>query len=99
MPRSRGLYARAFRVGTVDVNQHWIDRYIQYLRIEKGVAENTLAAYKHDLAMYTEHLGETDVLRAKATHVSAFIKYLYNHKLKPRSAARAIAAVRGFHRF
>src|SRR5262245_55028718 len=99
MPGSRGLYARVFRVGTVDGNQHWVDRYLQYLRIEKGVADNTLAAYRHDLAMYADHLGETDVLRAKASDVSAFIKYLYDRKLKPRSAARAIAAVRGFHRF
>src|SRR5262245_39979590 len=97
--RSRGLYARVFRVWTVVVNLDWIERYLQYLRIEKGVSDNTLAAYKHDLTMYVAHLGETDVLQAKASDVSSFIKYLYDRKLKPRSAARAIAAVRGFHRF
>ena len=63
------------------------------------MADNTLAAYRHDLSMYADHLGETDILLARASDVSRFIKYLYDRKLKPRSAARAIAAVRGFHRF
>ncbi len=80
-------------------NQQWIDRYIQYLRIEKGVAQNTVEAYRHDLKMYADHLGGTDLLQAKASDVSSFIRYLYDHKLKPRSAARAIASVRGLHKF
>jgi integrase/recombinase XerD len=80
-------------------NRQWIDRYVQYLRIEKGVAQNTLDAYKHDLAMYAEHLAGTALLDVQASDVSGFIKFLYQRKLKPRSAARAIAAVRGLHRF
>jgi len=81
-------------------NQQWIERYLQYLRIEKGVAANTLMAYKHDLAMYAEHLGKIAVLEAQSADVAGFIKFLYQEQeLKPRSAARAIASVRGFHRF
>jgi integrase/recombinase XerD len=80
-------------------NQQWIDRYIQYLQIEKGVARNTLEAYRHDLAMYLEHLGGTALLDVKSAQVSGFIKFLYQRSLKPRSAARAVAAVRGLHRF
>jgi len=49
--------------------------------------------------MYREHLGGISLLQARDTDVSGFIKFLYQRKLKPRSAARAIAAVRGFHRF
>jgi integrase/recombinase XerD len=83
-------------------NQQWIERYIRYLRVEKGVADSTLTAYSHDLEMYLKHLRELaglDVLQVQTTHVSAFIKFLYALKLKPRSAARAVAAIRGFHRF
>ncbi len=81
-------------------NQQWIDRYIQYLQIEKGGALNTLDAYRHDLAMYAEHLGQTGLVQAQASDVSGFIKFLYQErKLKPRSAARAIASIRGLHRF
>jgi integrase/recombinase XerD len=80
-------------------NQLWLDRYLQYLRIEKGLARNTLDAYRHDLAMYAEHLADTDLLHVQPAHVSGFIRFLYQRKLKPRSAARVIAAVRGLHRF
>ena len=80
-------------------NREWIDRFLQYLRIEKGVADNTFQSYKHDLSMYCEHLGATDLLKAQPADVSTFLKFLYARKLKPRSATRAFAAVRGLHRF
>src|SRR5262245_58615375 len=79
-------------------NQDWIERFLQYLRIEKGVAENTIQSYKHDLAMYREHLGATDLVKAKPQDVSGFLKFLYARKLKPRSATRAFVAVRGLHK-
>ena len=79
--------------------QDWIHRFLQYLRIEKGLSDNTLASYKHDLAMYSEHLGRLGVVEAQQADVSGFLKFLYSRKLKPRSAARAFAAVRGLHRF
>jgi integrase/recombinase XerD len=80
-------------------NEEWVDRFLQYLRIEKGVAENTVAAYAHDLSMYCEHLGGLAILDAKPADVAGFLKFLYVRKLKPRSAARAFTAVRGLHKF
>ena len=80
-------------------NQDWIDRFLQYLRIDKGVAENTIQSYKHDLAMYREHLDSTRLVEARPADVSGFLKFLYVRKLKPRSATRAFAAVRGLHKF
>jgi integrase/recombinase XerD len=80
-------------------NHEWIDRFLQYLRIEKGVAENTIAAYRHDLEMYETHLNSTGLLQVQPADVSKFLKFLYTRKLKPRSASRAFAAVRGLHKF
>ena len=80
-------------------NREWVDRYLAYLRIERGVAHNTLVSYQHDLAMYCRHLGRIDLLKARTTDVSGFLRYLFNRKLKSRSAARALAAVKGLHKF
>ena len=80
-------------------NRIWINRYLAYLRIERGLSANTLAGYAHDLNMYCDHLGRTDLLKARSTDVSGFLKFLYRRKLKPRSAARALAAVKGLHKF
>lgn len=80
-------------------NQQWVERYLQFLRIEKGVSPNTVDAYRYDLTLYTQHLANTALVQAQASHVSSFIRFMYDRGLKPRSAARAIAAVRGLHRF
>jgi integrase/recombinase XerD len=80
-------------------NQEWVERFLQYLRIEKGVAENTIESYRHDLEMYRTHLGATDLVHVQSSDVSTFLKFLYARKLKPRSATRAFAAVRGLHKF
>jgi integrase/recombinase XerD len=80
-------------------NEQWVDRFLQYLRIEKGSSENTIQSYAHDLVMYCTHLGKTDVLKAQPADVANFLRFLYARKLKPRSATRAFVAVRGLHKF
>ena len=50
-------------------NQDWMDRFLRYLRIEKGVADNTIQSYKHDLEMYGQHLGETSILKGQMWRV------------------------------
>jgi len=80
-------------------NREWADRFLTYLRIERGLSSNTLTSYRHDLDLYCRHLGRTTLLNVKPADVSAFLKYLYAHGLKPRSAARALAVVRGIHKF
>ncbi len=80
-------------------NDQWIDRFVHYLRIEKGLAANTISAYSRDLKLYLEYLGPRDVLTVEARGVAAFLGYLYDHGLGARSTARALSAVRGLYRF
>jgi integrase/recombinase XerD len=80
-------------------NDQWIDRFTQYLRIEKGLSLNTLSAYGRDLTLYAEYLQERDVANVEPETVSGFITFLYDQGRKARSAARALSAVRGLHRF
>ena len=40
-------------------NNEWLERFIAYLRIERGLSTNTLPSYRHDLTLYFEHLGNT----------------------------------------
>ena len=80
-------------------NREWTEKFLTYLRIERGLSQNTITAYRHDLDLYCRHLGRTGLLRASAADVSTFLKYLYVHGLNPRSASRALATVRGMHKF
>ena len=83
-----------------------------WLAVERGVAANTLAAYRRDLAAYAAFLrrrgrGEAvDVAGLTEADVDAYVDHLKSARDdegSPRwsaaSVARAVVAVRSFHRF
>jgi integrase/recombinase XerD len=80
-------------------NPEWLERFLIYLRIERGLSTNTLGAYRRDISLYLEHLRSKSITDARPSDVSDFLRFLYSRGLKPRSAARALAAVRGLYRF
>ena len=85
----------------MDLNR-LLDLFLNYLLVEKGVARNTLEAYSRDIGRYLEHLDREGCREAKdvgALHVAGFIGRLKGEGLAPRSRARALSAVRMFHRF
>ena len=75
--------------------------FLNYLRVEKGLSNNTLQAYRRDMekfvAFAAKHgLKVTDVRRA---HVVDFLASLYRAKLDSRSVARHLVTIRHFFRF
>ena len=83
--------------------QRSVDGYLRHLTIERGMAKNTLLAYKRDLAKYLEALekvGITDSGEITEMVVRNFAQALVSEKgLVATSVARILAAVRGFHKF
>jgi len=83
--------------------------YLDHLTIERGVAANTISSYRRDLRRYAEHLnsrGIDDLRDVTETDVSDFLVALRRGDpdtgvvpLSAVSAARALIAVRGLHRF
>ena len=87
---------------TRDGGDQALDRYLDHLKIERRLAANTLAAYGRDLAGYLDFLEEQGCPgpeRAGRDLASAFLARLAEKGLSARSRARAVSAVRGFHRF
>jgi integrase/recombinase XerD len=77
------------------------DEYLDHLRVERGLAANTLVAYTHDLSRlstFAEEQGK-DVLALSQQDLSAFISSLRTRGLGARSVARAVHAVRGLYKF
>jgi len=80
-----------------------------WLAVERGLAANTLAAYRRDLTAYGRFLagrGLTEPARAGEETVAAFVEHLKaatsedgKRRFAPASVARALVAVRSFHRF
>jgi integrase/recombinase XerD len=75
--------------------------YLDHLRVERGLAQNTLMAYERDLARLARFsvAKRRDVLRLRQADLSEFIAGLREQGLGPRSAARCVHAVRGLYRF
>ena len=89
--------------------QTQVQGYLDHLAIERGVAANTLTSYRRDLRRYAEHLtlrGIDDLAEVREDDVSDFLVALRRGDadtgvtpLSAVSAARALIAVRGLHRF
>ncbi|GEL26140.1 tyrosine recombinase XerD [Pseudonocardia sulfidoxydans NBRC 16205] len=81
-----------------------VDAYLAHLAVERGSSPNTLRAYGNDLRRYIGYLrgtGVDDLAAAREADVSGFVVALRSGDapLAASSAARALAAVRGLHRF
>ncbi|WP_153399129.1 site-specific integrase [Ornithinicoccus halotolerans] len=81
----------------------WLD----HLRVERGHSDHTVAAYRRDLERYLHYLAGQQVTSPEQVteqQVAAFLTWLRTPTperpaLAPSSAARALVAVRGWHRF
>jgi integrase/recombinase XerD len=82
-----------------------LERYLRHVSIERGLAVNTVAAYRRDLTAYLDFLllrGTTSPTAILPDDVSAFSRELRTRSDAPLSAsstARMLSSVRGFHRY
>ncbi|HXF57095.1 MAG TPA: site-specific tyrosine recombinase XerD [Actinomycetota bacterium] len=85
-----------------------VGRFLDFLAVERGLARNTLDAYRRDLRRYARYLadlGVADAARVDEGTVAGFVADLARsehgegRRYRPSSVARALAAVRSFHRF
>ncbi|MCS7080334.1 MAG: site-specific tyrosine recombinase XerD [Chloracidobacterium sp.] len=78
-----------------------ITEFLTYLRVERGLAANTLEAYGRDLAKLARFAAERqkDVLTLERTDLAAFVEALFTAGLDARSVERALVVVRNFYKF
>jgi integrase/recombinase XerD len=83
------------------------EAYLSHLAVERGLARNTLAAYRRDLRRYAGWLRARGVSTLDQVHeadIGAFVAALRRgdgdwQSLAQSSVARTLVAVRGWHRF
>lgn len=80
-----------------------VDSYLRHLTIERGMAKNTLAAYRADLARYSSFLEEKGIEQPEQITELAITEFAESLKIKSglisSSVARVLAGVRGLHKF
>jgi integrase/recombinase XerD len=75
--------------------------YLDFLTVEKGLAENSLEAYRRDLLAFGDFLAAASLATRDVTRgdVVRFMASRRNAGASPRSLARATSAIRGFYKF
>jgi len=78
------------------------EEYFRFLQLEKGLAPNTLEAYRRDVTSYCSFLADRNVAgpqEATDEHAAAFVRALSGVGLSAKSIARTISALKGLHRY
>lgn len=78
-----------------------IDRFLDSAWMEKGLSDNTLAAYRRDLHAWQTWLESRHIslVTAESADVLAYLAHRQQNKLKARSSARCLSSLRGFYQW
>lgn len=82
--------------------QELLEKYLNYLLVERGVAENTLEAYGRDLRRFlliVQERGITDLRHILPETVIEYLVRIKDEGLSANSTNRALAALRGFYKY
>jgi len=82
--------------------KEFIDSFLDYLSVERGLARNTLAAYRDDLEAYESFLAAKGTASVSATSRNDVVSFMLSQKdrgIGASSIARRLAAIRMFYRF
>jgi len=86
--------------GSTSHANHLADQFIHHLRVEKGLAKNTIESYSRDLARYFDFLEKGGLLPLKASQITImdYVSSLAG-SLSIRSIARNLSSLKAFYRF
>jgi|SRR5271166_1184910 len=84
-----------------DANSRLLSSFLDYLRIEKGLAPLSIAAYTTDLHQFSEFLEKRKrmLITARRTDVREFLQQLFSHQVDGRSVGRKLSALRHLYRY
>ena len=79
--------------------QRHVDKFINYLNIEKNASKHTIINYKIDLRVFAAFLGDKDISTVDHLALRRFLAELRSKNYAKRTIARKLASLRSFFRF
>ncbi|MBN1985945.1 MAG: site-specific tyrosine recombinase XerD [Prolixibacteraceae bacterium] len=77
--------------------------YENYLRLEKSLSQNSIAAYINDINKLVEFLDKNfkkiPPERVKLNHLKSFVEWLNERGVSPRTQARTISGIKSFYKY
>jgi integrase/recombinase XerD len=82
-------------------NSGIVEDFLDYLRIEKGLAPLSVRAYATDIRQFSEFLEKRKrlPLNARRIDVREFLQQLFSHQVDGRSVGRKLSALRHLYRY
>ena len=77
---------------------NWTDSitgYLEHLKFERGLSDNTISAYKRDLNQLA-NFSDQNPKQINAKQISTYLQHLHSIGYSPRSQGRVLSALRGF---
>ncbi len=84
-----------------EANAHVLSDFLDYLRIEKGLAPLSISAYSSDILQFAEFLEKRKraLLTARRDDLREFLQELFSHQVDGRSVGRKLSALRHLYRY
>jgi integrase/recombinase XerD len=84
-----------------EANSRVVSGFLDYLKVEKGLAPLTVAAYATDVGQFIDFLAKhkRTLLNARRNEVRDFIQQLFSNSVDGRSVGRKLSALRHLYRY
>ncbi|HTC47779.1 MAG TPA: tyrosine recombinase [Candidatus Aquilonibacter sp.] len=84
-----------------EANSHVVLSFLDYLKVEKGLATLSIRAYRTDIFQFTEFLQtrKRELVAAQRNDVREFLQQLFSYQLDGRSVGRKLSALRHLYRY
>ena len=79
--------------------QKWIRSFLDYLRTECHLSQNTVLAYGRDLDHFRTWLGSMRIVNLSIQQLSEYASWLHDQNLAPSSIARHLVSLKVFFRY
>jgi len=99
MTKDLAIYILVYNSG---MSVQTLAEYLEYLEVEKGLALNTLDAYRRDLSAFLDFCssrGAEELNQIQRNHLNSYILDLREKNYSPTSVMRKIASLRGFFKW
>jgi integrase/recombinase XerD len=98
---TRIIDAPFFHAMVSNPNARVLSGFLDYLRIEKGLAPLTINAYTTDIGQFSEFLEKRkrSLITARREDVRDFLQQLFSHQVDGRSVGRKLSALRHLYRY
>lgn len=79
--------------------EHLIEQFLNYIYVERGLAQNTRYSYQADLKKFHAFTKNKPAESITREDISAFLMYLKNKKLSAGSIARNLISIKSFFKY